>query len=43
MLGKVNMNLGWNTDGWYVLLLLKIKLDFLLRKTGESLNFKIEV
>jgi hypothetical protein len=29
--------------GWYVLFLLKINLDFLLRKTGASLNYKIEL
>jgi hypothetical protein len=30
-------------SGLVCLFLLKIKLDFLLRKTGASLNFKIEL
>jgi hypothetical protein len=29
-------------QGWCAKLLLKIRLDFLLRKTGASLNFKVE-
>jgi hypothetical protein len=29
--------------GWYVLLLLETNLEFLLKKTGANLNFKIEL